>query len=706
MDELLIYFRMLRKRWLPSSLTFIAVFFLLGYERSKKAIPLYRATGTIVFDQKTQSITDPFSISSQNKLNNDLILIKSDSLAKKVKEELQLPLEIDNKKLAADLVVINPEKSDVIQLSFTDEDPKKATEVVNAWIRNYVQIDKEQKLSQTRELAQFLEKQIPESQKSLESTAEKIKDFKQNNRILDINAEASSTIAIISQLDSQIANINSELASQRSRLDSLKKIFPVDSQDAIVSSFVNESPIITSLVKQIQEIQLKIEEEKLRFGDQHPQVITLEKQKVILEDQLKNYSAITNVEGTSVNNTQNIYQPGSTQSSLLVEYAATQRQINSLEAQLISLKELINTYRQRVDTLPQLEFEQQELQRQLATRSDVLQNLIKNYQDAQIALNNTQGNIKSTEFASIPQEPAIDRKLTYLIQGFLGGILAGSLVAYLLEQLDQKISNVEQIKEYFAQPILGKIPDFYYRKADKIVTSLPTKDNPSSIISENFRMVCTGLKFMGTEEKPLKVVTISSTVAGEGKSTIAANLAVAAAGLGTKVLLIEADFRKPGQRQIWENIDKNIGLSDLLQIENDKSFSEFITPLMTNLDILPAGTTKSNPVALIGSSQMVHLLDEMKNEYDLIILDAPPVSVAADAQILGRMSDGMLMVIRQRKATTSMLDNTSESLLQADVKVLGLLLNCFTSDNDNYYYNYNYSYYNDKKDKKKNKLFS
>ncbi|BAQ62267.1 tyrosine-protein kinase EpsD [Geminocystis sp. NIES-3708] len=706
MEELLIYFRIIRKRWLPASLVFVVVFLFLGYERSKKTIPLYRATGTIVFDQKNPSITDPFAVGEQKKLNNDLILIKSESLAEKVKEDLKLPLEIDHKKLAQNLIAVNPDKSDVIQLSFTDEDPKKATEIVNAWIRNYVQIDKEQKVSQTRALAKFLEQQIPESQESLEYTAEKLKNFKQNNRILDINAEATSTISIISELDSQIANINSELASQKSRLNSLKKIFPVDSEAGIASSFMNESPIVGSLVKQIQEIQLKIEQEKIRFGDQHPQVITLQKQEAVLQEQLKNYSSTTNIQGNSANNSQGIYQPGSNQSTLLSEYAATERQIKSLEAQLKSLKELINVYRQRVDTLPQLEFEQQQLQRELTARSDVLQNLIKNYQDAQIAINNTQGNIRSTELASIPTEPAINRRLTYLIQGFLGGILAGSVVAYLLDQLDQRINNVDQIKEYFTQPVLGKIPDFYRHNKDKVQSDLPVRDNPSSPISENFRALYTGLKFMETEEKPLKIITISSSVAGEGKSTIAANMAIAASGLGTKVLLIEADLRKPGQQKIWEGIDKSAGLSDLLQIEHNSSLSEVIIPLMTNLDLLPAGNTKSNPVALIGSSQMVHLLDELSDKYDLIILDAPPVSVAADAQILGRMSDGMLMVIRQEKANTSMLASSSESLSQADVNILGLLLNCFISDSDNYYYYYNYSYYYDKKDKKKNQLFN
>ncbi|MGI0480054.1 GumC family protein [Geminocystis sp. CENA526] len=707
MEELLIYLKIIRKRWLSASLVFGVVFFFLGYDRSSKTVPLYRASGTIIFETKTPSITDPFALTSQTKLSNDLVLMKSDSLTKKVMRDLEFPLELEPQSLSSRLMVVNPQNTDVIELSFVDEDPEKAAEIINAWIRNYVQLDRDQNISQTRDLANFLERQIPESQKELEKTAEKIKEFKQDNRILDITAEASSTIGIISGLDSQIAELQAQLASQKSRRDALQKIFPVDSQGAIISTFVNESPVVGSLIKQIQEIRTKIEQEKIHLGNEHPQLIALQKQESVLEEQLQKYLQNIDIQrNPSSVDVEDVYQPGANQSALLAEYANLDREIASLEAKLKSLNQLIDNYRQRVDTLPNLEFEQEQLQRELNARSDLLQNLIKNYQNAQISLNSTQGNVRSAEFASVPKYPTTNRRVTYLIQGFLGGILAGSLVAYLLEQLDQGINNIEQIREYFTQPVLGKIPDFYRRKTDKITSDLPVKDNPSSPISENFRAVCASLNFMSTEEKPLKVITISSSVAKEGKSTIAANTAIAAAGIGKKVLLIEADLRKPGQKKIWKNIPQELGLSDLLHKENNSLLSDLLIPVMDNLDILLAGNSKSNPVALIGSPQMLYIIEEMKKQYDLIIIDAPPVSIAADAQILGRMSDGMLMVIRQGKVNTSMLAGTKESLIQAEVNIIGLLLNCFTSDSDNYYYYYNYSYYHDRKDENKNKLFS
>lgn len=699
MEEILVYLKIIQKRWLPASLVFIVVFLIMGWQRSRKTVPLYRANGTIVFQSSSPSLSSELGFSEEKNLTNDLVLMKSDSFAEQVRNDLQLGAETNNQGLLDNLVATNPQNTDVIQLSFTHENPQKAAEIVNAWIENYVRLDKQLEQTQTRELSQFLQQQIPRTQESLETTAEKIKDFKQINRILDINAEASSTTEILSTLDAQIAAIQGELAAQKSRRDDLRKLFQIDSDTAVTSSFISESPIIGSLIQQLEQIETKIEQEKLRFGDRHPEVARLEKEKNILEEQLdkylKNVSPQNNITQQDINEN-NIYQPGASQSQLLAQYAETERNIKSLEAQLKSLDDLIANYRERVDTLPSLEFEQKQLQRELTTKDEILQSLIKNYQDSQIALNNTQGNIRFVELAKVPSMPSIDRKNTYLIQGLLAGILMGSLIAYVLEQLDNGIRDIEQIKVYFEQPILGIIPDFFKigkTNKQKISSSLPVQDNPSSPISEAFRSLCTAIKFIKMEDSGIKIITISSSVGAEGKSTIAANMAIAASGLGSKVLLIEADLRKPGQMEMKKGQEYEKGLGELLSSDEPSNFSQYIEQENENLDILFAGKNKSNPVALIGSPQMAYITQELRKEYDLVIIDAPPVSVAADAQILGRISDGMLLIVRQGKVNTSLLSMTKESLQQANVNILGLVANCFSGDKNNYYYYNYYSYY-------------
>ena len=735
MEDLILYLNIMKKRWPWAVVAFLVIFYVLGVNRAMKTVPLYKASGVIVFESDTPSFDDPLSLSfgTKNNINNNLVMIKSESLARKVKQDLQLPVEADTDELLEELIVVNPEKSDVIELSYFHEDPQKATAIVNTWIENYLNNDKEIQRRQTRELSSFLEKQIPFNQEELEITAGKLKDFKQDNRILDITAEAGSTVEIISELDATVATVLAEMAALEAKRNSLQNIFTADSQTAITSSFVNESPIINSLIVQIQEIQTKIKEEKVRFGDNHPDVISLQKQEESLREQLNKYAPNIFLNGDLANtNLDQIYQPGENQSALLVEYSQIERELESLQAQLDSLSELINVYRQRVDTLPNLEFEQQQLQRELLSRDEVVQNLIKAYQDAQIALNNTQGNIRDVEYAFMPEEPAVNRKLSYLIQGFIAGLVGASALAYILDRSDTGINNLDQVKEYFDLPVLAEIPDFYNTRSSKnkkkgvesyfsksskssskeeIKSDLPVKDNPKSPISEAFRGLCTSVKFMGSENKAIRVLTLSSSVAGEGKSTLAANTAIAASELGGKVLIIEADLRKPGQRKIWDqlgknkskNKDKQTGLGDLLQPNSDLQWQSQVINVLPNLDILPAGKSKDNPVALIGSPEMVHLIDDLKQTYEWIIIDAPPVSVAADAQILARMSDGLLMVVRQGKVNTSMLKAVSQSLTQADIKVLGLLLNCFSSGSGGYYYYnyyYNYSYYYDNKEGK------
>ena len=762
MEDIKLYLNMLKKRWLWAGGTFIVVFCVLGIYRALNTVPLYRSTGAIIFNSRSSSLLDPLSLSSGgNDINNNLVILRSDSLAKTVKGNLPFNISQDSQDFVRRLRTSNPERSDVIELSYTHGDPEKAKIIVDTWIESFLDLNKELQLSQTKDLSLFLQKQIPENEENLQTTAEQLKNFKQENRILDIEAEAGSTVRIIGQLDSQVANVKSDLASLRARRDSLRQIFPTDSETAITASFVNESPVVSSLIDQIQKIDTKIEQEQLRFGQQHPQVVNLKRQEELLREQLNKYAPNIFVNGNvNQNDLTQVYQPGTTQTRLLVEYAQVDQDIKSLEAQLISLNQLMNDYRQRVDTLPNLEFEEQKLQRELSSRDNVVQNLVEAYQDAQISLNNTQDNVRMVEPASLPIKPDVDSKFTYIVQGLLGGIIIGSIVAYLRDQLDTGISNLDQIKQFFDLPVLAEIPDFekkskkngygyayaygYFRKrkdedeeqdqtednnqeeTTNKKKDLPVKDTPRSPISEAFRGLCTSIKFMEKEEESLRVLTFSSSVAGEGKSTLAANAAIAASQLGGRVLVIEADLRKPGQRKIWKDVKvekdvdgvekdiddvgnelkKRSGLGDLLQANNNLDWSKQVVNVLPNLDILSAGKSKSNPVALIGSPQMVDLLDDLKQKYEWIILDAPPVSVASDAQILGRMSDGMIMVVREGKVNTSMLKAVSESLRQSEVQLLGLMLNCFSAGGGGYYYYnyyYNYSYYYDNKNKKQGK---
>jgi len=694
MEELLVYLKIISKRWIPASIVFITVAFVLGYLRATKSVPLYRSTGFIIFDMANSANNiNPFTLNQESRLSNEITLFKSNSVLEKLIDNLDTSSKLDLEEIYDDLTITNPDRTDIISIAFVHENPEVSAQVVNELINVYAELAKDQSLSQARELSLFVQEQIPQSRAELERVAEELRTFKQENLVVDITAEAASTSRIISELDSKIAEVKAELSAQQSKLESLGTIFPVDAKTALNSSFINDSSVASSFINQIQETKTKIEQRKIQLGDQHPEIATLQQQLNVLEEQLRGYTKNISVTGESFEgNLNDFYQPGSNQSSLLSQYASIEMEVKSLESKLNSLNNLIATYRQRVNVIPDLEFEQQQIDRELNVTGQLLDNLIKTYQDTQLAINNTTSRIRTIEYARIPEDPAINRSTTYFIQGLLAAVILASLVAYLLEQIDSKVTDIDQVKAHFQEPILGKISKF--DNVRELKPFFVLKNDTFSPNNDNFKSAFLKLSFIKSTVESLQVITISSSVPDEGKSSISANLAIAAASLGEKVLLVEADLRNPSQRGLWEISEQKNGLNKLLEKGSKTIYSDVIHSVGENLDLLLAGKGNLDPLTLIASPEMYSLTEELKKEYDLIIFDAPPLTVATDAQILSRMSDGMVFVIRHGKPAQSVLENVRESITQANINVVGLVLNCFPTDKSD---SYSYKYYGNAK---------
>lgn len=700
MNDLLNYFQILKRRWLIASSIFICVLFL-GYSRAEKEVPLYRAKGQML-SQTRETIPYSPDVSEslaplvfQKNLANELTLIRSENLAKSVIKDLNLNLTVSE--ILENFSVFNPKDTDILEFSYISDDPQKASTIVNSWMENYVKLDEETVLSENVSLKTFLEEQIPKSRKELESASRRLKSFKQNNRILDIQVEASATTSALNELAQQIDTIKVELSAEKTNLQELEKVFGVSNSDnAILSTFVAESPLAGSMLEELQKLKNEIENEKLRFGEDHPKIIKLRKKETILRRQIEDY--ISKIFVGDINrlqkygNADQILQPGTVQKGLVQEYWNLKRNIQVLNKKLQSLEELYSSYKQKVDQIPELEFQQKQLEREVVAREKILANLIESNQEQQLALNKKPTNLKLVQYADIPEESFSDQKRLKIFQSIIGAVLAGSLGAYIVDRLDDKIKSLEDFQNILDFPILGRIPQF--SKTDNIgeenkFSQIPVIDSPKSLSSEAFRMLFAAISFIQSQ-KNIKSIAISSSMPNEGKSTISANLALVGAEIGLKVLLIEADLRKPSQSSIF-NIKQQKGLVDFLKGEIDIHNLPFVSTA-NSLDILFAGTKEFNPLSLIVSEKMTDLLAYCHKNYDLIIIDSPPITMSAESSILAKKVDGFLMVARPSKVTRSAVESSKEIIQQSELKLQGLILNCISS-NDGYGYYNNYYYY-------------
>lgn len=362
----------------------------------------------------------------------------------------------------------------------------------------------------------------------------------------------------------------------------------------------------------------------------------------------------------------------------------------SLINQNTALQQTLTMYQNRASLLPGLAQTQSELERKLAAAQSTYETLLTRMQEIQVAENHNIGNARVISNASIPKEAAGPSKNLYLMAGGAAGLVLALSFALLLDLCDRSIKTVQEAKELFGYTLLGLIPAYgrlitSRKSAEQPIPKIFPRDMPRSEISEAYHMLQANLKFFSSDQE-IRVVVVTSSVAKEGKSTIAANLAAAAAQVGRRVLLVDADMRCPQQHHIWDLINSG-GLSNVIVGQQDLNTA--VQSVMSGLDILPAGIIPPNPLALLDSKRMASLVETFSATYDLVVLDTPPLVGIVDAAILGKISNGMLLVVRPGVVDSNSAATAKEFLTQSGQVILGLVANDVPTDqgNDSYFYN-------------------
>jgi len=288
MEKHLQYWLIFQRRWLPISIVFGLVL-ALSIVRTLLETPIYQAMGQLVLKKNSTSTLTGVgnqlgqleSSVSGRPLGTEVAVLRSVPIAERTLNALRLNL--NPLVFLHELQVKNIENTDVLELSYTDTDPRKAASIINTLMKIYIENDINANRAQTRSARDFIAQQLPHRKAALQLAEQKLQEFKQQNRVLDLKAEASSSVAILTDLDRQVAATRYDLASQTARMESIKKLFGVSSQEAVIDGFVGESPSTVSVLAQLQDIQQKIEITRLRLTDSHPSVINLKEQEAVLK---------------------------------------------------------------------------------------------------------------------------------------------------------------------------------------------------------------------------------------------------------------------------------------------------------------------------------------------------------------------------------------------------------------------------------------
>ena len=364
----------------------------------------------------------------------------------------------------------------------------------------------------------------------------------------------------------------------------------------------------------------------------------------------------------------------------------------SLEAQLSDLRGQIELANIEIDGLSgsrtaEEEIRLSQLRDEMAQYQASYTNLLGRYEELRLTELQSTDSISVVEEAEEPTDPIRPRTLVNtLLAAIVGGMLALGII-FLIEYLDDRIKSPQDLGTVLDAPILGTIAQMHnkgWRKSELArEDALIVASQPRHPIAESYRRLRTNLRFSSVNE-PTRVLLMTSATPSEGKTTTAANLAATVAQAGHRVVLIDADLRKPQQHKLFQ-LPKGPGLTDALLSSGEPTF--FLRDSdVPNLQLLTCGSIPPNPAELLGSQPMHRLIEQLKEMVDFVIIDAPPLLAVTDAQVLAGHAQGVLLVVNTSSTSRALVANAAAALLQVEARLLGVVLNRMTRSPRSYYY--------------------
>jgi succinoglycan biosynthesis transport protein ExoP len=695
------YLRIIRRRR-GIILGIIAVCFILSVLYFFYAPPSFTSTSKILVKRVESIFTSTYYKSpTEEELTNHIFLIKSYPVIKKAANSF-IGSELEKMRISSKDEIFSRMKSNmengkievsakgesrIIEIRVTEENPYISQLFANRLAETYRDFDIEIKKEDAHSAYGFIADQTEKVEKDLEKAEEKLKEFKERYEILGISSEIDEFIRQMSDIETELKTASIEVEVLEKKLTAVKSKLNEQQQSLLTEASQTSYNVLVDLKRQlttlenekanlliqgyspddqkIQKINNSIQSLKEKMG-------TVAKELLQKEGTLDPLVQMEDFMQQSVN--------------LTIDYAVAR-------SRLEALNEVLIYYKNRLNRIPRRELELARLERGKEANKKIYLMLLEKREQAQIAEVRESGGISILELAQLPKGPntmsKVKKSVLFLILGILIGIGGGFVVDYV----DSAVRDEFEVTRLSGLPILGRIPSIGNGKKVKNNIQdnfliLKEKDSKSHI-AEAFRSLRANIKLSRAEGFPSSIL-ITGPDTGSGKSMIAINLALSFVSSGKKVLLVDTDLRRPTIER-YLRIERKKGLTELLINEEESQ------PLSVDgLKVIPSGKLPPNPSELLDSDRMRELLNKWKEEYDIVLLDSPPLMTVSDSRILAAEVEETLLVASYGKTTRHMIAQTSELLEQLSIRALGYILNKVDVQKEYGYYGYyyGYSYYN------------
>jgi tyrosine-protein kinase Etk/Wzc len=548
-------------------------------------------------------------------------------------------------------------KTNIINVTYNNTDPVLARDVVNTLVQSYLDQTISFKTEEANRTVSFVEDQLKSTRDELDQSEKNLQVYKSGSGVVKLDTEADELIKKLSEIEKDYAEVTLQRKQVEFALNALQEARRKG--QVYTPAIFKDDPLIGSMATRLTELEVQRRGLVSENTENHPQVKVLQVQI----DQLQR-----KIQATFETSRLNLAKLGTNIQQQLIQYEAKMR------------------------TLPTAERDLARLMRLSKVNADIYMMLLQKHEEARIVKASTISNINVVDPAITPDNPIKPKKLMYLMLGLLVGLMFGVGAAFFMDYLDDTIRDEEEAKRALGWPMLAMIPAIKHDVGAESLqsTALVVQNEPKSAVSEAFRGLRTAIHFSSLHRNS-KVIMVTSSFPGEGKSTISANLAVTFAQSNNRVLLVDCDLRRPSQNHIFGH-SRTPGVTEVLA--GDVPLAEALhTTGIENISLLTAGTIPPNPAEILCSDSMRDLLTSLRNSYDIIIFDAPPVIPVTDAPLLTALTDMVIVVVEPGRIPAKAAQRMKELLQSVQAPVAGFVLNDRTARYSDTYGYYGKGYY-------------
>lgn len=577
-------------------------------------------------------------------------------------------------------------KTDVFTVSYSSNSPVAAALITNKIVDKFRESRILQKKQTIRYSFDFVDKQLEEAQEKLKESENDLTRFKAGGQIMTIDASSQELINFLSSLEAEKLNTDLQLADYKNKVDDfekeLRKSGYFDQSFLTPEGQVETNSPFSQLVRQLSDLELQKLELLQKRTENHPDVIAIDQQISLTREKLAGFNENT-----------------------ITAYKII---INTLEKKLLKLNDLMSKYEVKLQMLPGQENRLAQLMRQKNVHEKIFTILLDQREAMRIAELSKLQDITLIDEARIPVNPISPRKILNVIIGLVLGSFFAVLAVFLLELWKNRFITIDELEQVFNLPILSLIPKYSKQLSKKMKSLEPSKKfvtlaEESEGIVETYRLLKT--KLSNQLEESSKVIMVTSCEENSGKTTVVGNLAITFARDAKRVLVIDCDLRKGELSKQFGFGSKDQGL---IQFLSSDSPLKIYNKVIKTVDVISSGGVNDDSGSLLNSYRMKLFFSHLDyNQYDIILIDTPPVTRVVDPLILGDFIKEAVVVIRPQLSLRETVMWGIQELVDAKISIKGIVANGAEIQNS-YYYRYKYGYgygYGKQKETKSRKRF-